>query len=98
MRLVLSELVEHGADLLTYCNFKDSEGRLLLDGTNNACERAIGWCGRIQYRQMRGAKSRRTHDALSGPRGHRGSGRLGSRLGGSFTALDRGGRNALSGR
>jgi len=60
MRLVLGELVEHGPDLFTYRNFKDSEGRLLLDGTNNACERAIGWCGKIRYRQMRGAKSRRS--------------------------------------
>jgi len=69
MRLLLGELVEHGADLFTYRDLKDSEGRLLLDGTNNACERAIGWCGpsaglravslsnrKIRYRQMRGGQ------------------------------------------
>ena len=60
MRLLLTQLVEHGPNLFTYRSFRDSEGRVLLDGTNNACERAIGWCGKIRYRQMRGAKSKRS--------------------------------------
>ena len=57
MRLMLTDLVERGLQLFTYRRFKDAQGRLLLDGTNNATERAIGWCGKIRYRQMRGAKN-----------------------------------------
>jgi len=59
MRLLLTELVEYGLNLFTFRRIKDRQGRHLLDGTNNVCERAIGLDGKIRYRMMRGAKSRR---------------------------------------
>jgi hypothetical protein len=31
-----------------------------LDGTNNVTERAIGRCGKVRYRMMRGYKSRKS--------------------------------------
>lgn len=58
MRLMLTELVDHGLKLFTYSSYKDKDGRHLLDGTNNVTERAIGWNGKIRYRQTRGAKSK----------------------------------------
>jgi len=50
--------VDYGLHLFTYRSLKDEKGRLMLDGTNNATERSIGWSGKIRYRLMRGAKSR----------------------------------------
>jgi len=58
MRLMLTELVDYGLNLFTYRTLKDEKGRLMLDGTNNATERSIGWTGKVRYRLMRGAKSR----------------------------------------
>lgn len=60
MRLMLTDLLEHAPNLFTYRAFTDKDGKPLLDGTNNVTERAIGWCGKIRYRQMRGAKSKRS--------------------------------------
>lgn len=42
--------------LTFYRNWKDSTGHEILDGTNNATERAIGWWIKERYRTMRGYK------------------------------------------
>ena len=42
--------------LTFYRNWKDEYGNAILDGTNNACERAIGWWIKERYRSMRGYK------------------------------------------
>jgi hypothetical protein len=42
--------------LTFYRNWKDEYGHLKLDGTNNHCERAIGWWIKERYRSMRGYK------------------------------------------
>ncbi len=42
--------------LTFYRTWKDAAGTPLLDGTNNACERAIGWWIKERYRTMRGYK------------------------------------------
>ena len=42
--------------LTFYRTWKDEEGHLKLDGTNNACERSIGWWVKERYRSMRGYK------------------------------------------
>jgi len=42
--------------LTFYRNWKDEYGNLNLDGTNNHCERAIGWWIKERYRSMRGYK------------------------------------------
>ena len=42
--------------LTFYRNWKDPTGREILDGTNNATERAIGWWVKERYRSMRGYK------------------------------------------
>ena len=60
MRLMLTELVDYGLQLFTYRSVKDEKGRLMLDGTNNAAERSIGWTGKVRYRLMRGVKSGRS--------------------------------------
>jgi len=57
---MLTQLVEQGPELFTYRSFKDPQGKLLLDGTIDVTERAIVWCGKIRYRQMRGAKTKRS--------------------------------------
>ena len=49
--------------LTFYRNWKDPSGREILDGTNNATERAIGWWIKERYRSMRGYK--RTQSALN---------------------------------
>ncbi len=49
--------------LTFYRTWKDPSGSPLLDGTNNACERAIGWWVKERYRTMRGYK--RTRSALN---------------------------------
>jgi transposase-like protein len=42
--------------LTFYRTWKDRQGQPLLDGTNNADERAIGWWVKERYRSMRGYK------------------------------------------
>jgi transposase-like protein len=42
--------------LTFYRTWKDTQGHLILDGTNNADERAIGWWVKERYRTMRGYK------------------------------------------
>jgi transposase-like protein len=42
--------------LTSYRNWKDEYGNEILDGTNNHCERAIGWWIKERYRSMRGYK------------------------------------------
>ena len=42
--------------LTFYRTWKDEFGHLLLDGTNNDCERSIGWWVKERYRTMRGYK------------------------------------------
>jgi transposase-like protein len=42
--------------LTFYRNWKDDDGNVILDGTNNHCERAIGWWIKERYRSMRGYK------------------------------------------
>lgn len=48
--------------LTFYRNWQDEQGNALLDGTNNHCERSIGWWLKERYRSMRGYKQ--THAAL----------------------------------
>ena len=42
--------------LTYYRTWKDKDGKPILDGTNNADERAIGWWVKERYRTMRGYK------------------------------------------
>jgi transposase-like protein len=42
--------------LTFYRNWKDEYGHKILDGTNNHCERSIGWWIKERYRSMRGYK------------------------------------------
>jgi hypothetical protein len=42
--------------LIFYRTWKDGDGNLTLDGTNNHCERSIGWWIKERYRSMRGYK------------------------------------------
>jgi hypothetical protein len=42
--------------LTFYRHWKDEDGNEILDGTNNDCERAIGWWIKERYRSMRGNK------------------------------------------
>ena len=42
--------------LTFYRTWKDHDGKPILDGTNNADERAIGWWVKERYRSMRGYK------------------------------------------
>jgi transposase-like protein len=42
--------------LTFYRNWKDEYGNEIIDGTNNYCERAIGWWIKERYRSMRGYK------------------------------------------
>ena len=48
--------------LTFYRSWKDEYGYEILDGTNNHCERAIGWWIKERYRPMRGYKQ--VHSAL----------------------------------
>jgi hypothetical protein len=48
--------------LTFYRTWKDVDGNEILDGTNNHCERAIGWWIKERYRSMRGYKQE--HSAL----------------------------------
>lgn len=49
--------------LTFYRTWKDEYGHLKLDGTNNDCERSIGWWVKERYRSMRGYK--RVQSALN---------------------------------
>ena len=49
--------------LTFYRNWKDEYGFVILDGTNNDCERSIGWWIKERYRSMRGYKC--TESALN---------------------------------
>ncbi len=42
--------------LTFYRHWKDKDGKDILDGTNNHCERAIGWWIKERYRSMKGYK------------------------------------------
>jgi len=42
--------------LTFYRNWMDECGNEIIDGTNNHCERAIGWWIKERYRSMRGYK------------------------------------------
>lgn len=51
--------------LTFYRNWKDEHGNVILDGTNNHCERAIGWWIKERYRSMRGYKKERSALGIS---------------------------------
>jgi hypothetical protein len=46
--------------LTFYRNWKDEDANEILDGTNNHCERAIGWWIKERYRSMRSYKQERS--------------------------------------
>ena len=46
--------------LTFYRTWIDQDGKPILDGTNNATERAIGWWIKERYRTMRGYKRERS--------------------------------------
>jgi hypothetical protein len=46
--------------LTFYRTWKDREGKQILDGSNNATERAIGWWVKERYRSMRGYKRKQS--------------------------------------
>ena len=46
--------------LTFYRTWRDEYGHLKLDGTNNDCERSIGWWVKERYRTMRGYKRERS--------------------------------------
>lgn len=51
--------------LTFYRTWKDEHGNEILDGTNNHCERAIGWWIKERYRPMRGYKQEQSALAIS---------------------------------
>jgi transposase-like protein len=51
--------------LTFYRNWKDEYGNEILDGTNNHCERAIGWWIKERYRSMRGYKQEQSALGIS---------------------------------
>jgi hypothetical protein len=51
--------------LTFYRNCKDDYGNEILDGTNNHCERAIGWWIKERYRSMRGYKQEQSALGIS---------------------------------
>jgi transposase-like protein len=51
--------------LTFYRNWKDEHGNVILDGTHNHCERAIGWWIKERYRSMRGYKQTRSALGIS---------------------------------
>jgi len=51
--------------LTFYRNWKDEDGHEILDGTNNHCERAIGWWIKERYRSMRGYKQEQSALGIS---------------------------------
>ena len=54
MRMLTLRLWDNWERLVLF----QTEGRAWMDGTNNLTERAIGRCGKIRYRTMRGYKTR----------------------------------------
>ena len=78
--------------LTRYRTWEGPDGET-LDGTNNACERAIGWWVKERYRSMRGYKRPALGAACQPP--HR---RHGQRAGGSGLCPRRGHRLAGGGR
>jgi hypothetical protein len=57
VEMVLSSLgVSIGKASVYRRTWKDEDGNLNLDGTNNHCERSIGWWIKERYRSMRGYK------------------------------------------
>lgn len=55
MRLLVLDLWNNWSRLTLYQRWQGPDGER-LDGTNNACERAIGWGVKERYRSMRGYK------------------------------------------
>lgn len=51
--------------LTFYRTWKDEDGNEILDGTNNHCERAIGWWIKERYRSMRGYKQEQSALSVS---------------------------------
>jgi hypothetical protein len=51
--------------LTFYRTWKDEYGNEILDGTNNHCERAIGWWIKERYRSMRGYKQEQSALGMS---------------------------------
>ncbi|RPI76728.1 MAG: hypothetical protein EHM41_26855 [Chloroflexi bacterium] len=51
--------------LCFYRTWKDEYGNEILDGTNNHCERAIGWWIKERYRSMRGYKQEQSALGIS---------------------------------
>jgi transposase-like protein len=51
--------------LTFYRTWKDEYGNEIIDGTNNHCERAIGWWIKERYRSMRGYKQGRSALGIS---------------------------------
>jgi transposase-like protein len=51
--------------LTFYRTWKDKDGNELIDGTNNSCERAIGWWIKERYRSMRGYKQEQSALGIS---------------------------------
>jgi len=61
-RLLALHLWDNWARLTLYLRWQGADGER-IDGTNNACERAIGWSVKERYRSMRGYK--RQHSVLN---------------------------------
>lgn len=59
--------------LTFYRTWKDENGRQILDGTNNGCERSIGWWVKERYRTMRGYKRVQSALNISGLLAHAGN-------------------------
>jgi hypothetical protein len=55
MRLLVLHLWNNWSRLTLYQRWQGPDGER-LDGTNNSCERAIGWGVKERYRSMRGYK------------------------------------------
>jgi transposase-like protein len=51
--------------LTFYRTWQDEDGHEILDGTNNHCERAIGWWIKERYRSMRGYKQEQSALGIS---------------------------------
>jgi transposase-like protein len=51
--------------LTFYRTWKEEDGNTILDGTNNHCERAIGWWIKERYRSMRGYKQEQSALGMS---------------------------------
>jgi hypothetical protein len=58
-RLLVLHLWNNWSRLTLYQRWQGPDGER-LDGTNNACERAIGWGVKERYRSMRGYKRQKS--------------------------------------